>query len=186
MRLLAGAKFQEVPGNGWQPEVNPELRKLGLDLPSTPVILGGHPGDQGLGLLRDRRTTGAGPRDPAPVAAECLAVPTNDGLRPHQDQGGSPLRPDAREGHPKGSVQRRESGPRVAVGADRKLLAERQLDDGLALAASEEAERAAKHANDEGEQRPKRRRILAAGVVEWEPESRAAVDLSSMNEEAAS
>lgn len=69
---------------------------------------------------------------------------------------------------------------------DGELLAERQLDDGLALAASEEGDGAAKHANDDGEQRPKHRRILAPAGVEREPESRAAVALSSTDEEAGS
>jgi hypothetical protein len=61
------------------------------------------------------------------------------------------LRPDAKERGPEGSVQRRESRPWMPMHVDAELLTERQLDDSLALADSEEGEGAAKHANDEGE-----------------------------------
>ena len=72
----------------------------------------------------------------------------------------------------------------MPMDVDGKLLAERQLHDGLALATPKESEGAAQHASDEGEQRPKHRRILVASGVGWAPESRAAVALSSTNEDA--
>ncbi len=62
-----------------------------------------------------------------------LVAAAYDGLRSHQDESASPLRPDAREGNPEGPVQRGEPGPWVLVDVDGELLAEGQLDDGLVL-----------------------------------------------------
>jgi len=89
------------------------------------------------------------------------------------------MRPEASEGDPEGSIEWREVRSRMPVDVDGELLAEGQLHDGLALAAPGEGEGAAQHRGDEGEQRPKHRRILAAAGVEWQSESRVEAVLSS-------
>ena len=91
------------------------------------------------------------------------------------------MRPEAREGDPEGSVQRREPRPRMMMDVDGQLLAKRALHDGLILSTPEEGDRAAQ-IEDESEQRPEHHSILVAAEVEWEPESRATVDLSSTDE----
>jgi hypothetical protein len=71
----------------------------------------------------------------------------------------------------------------MAMNVDGELLAKRELDDGLILSASEKRDPAAYDRNNEGEQRPEHHPILLAAGVEWEPESRAMVDLSSTDAE---
>jgi hypothetical protein len=71
----------------------------------------------------------------------------------------------------------------VLVDVDGELLAEGQLHDGLVLAAPEQGESAPQHGKGKIEQCPDHRLILVPAAVEWEPESRAVVGLSSMDEE---
>jgi len=88
------------------------------------------------------------------------------------------MAPKPGEKDPEGSVEWREPGPRMAVNVDGQLLAKCQLHDGLVLASPEERNRATHHRSDESEQRPEHHSILLVAGVEWEPESRATVDLS--------
>jgi hypothetical protein len=110
-------------------------------------------------------------------------MPADHGLGAHHHESASPARPQAREGDPEGAIEGGEPWPAVSMGVDRELLTEGQLDDGLALAAPDEGQGAAQYGSDEAEQRPKHRPILIAAGAEWEPESRAAVGLSSTDSE---
>ena len=182
MRVPAGIDLRQVSGDRCQSEVNSEFRQLGLDLSSTPAVLGCHPIDQDLRFFWNRRPTGSWLGDPSPVAAERPAVPADDRLRPNHHESASPTGPIPGEGDPKGSVQRREPQPRMAMDVDGQLLAKRKLDDGLVLSTPEEGDCAAQHRSDESEQRPEHHPILLAAGAEREPESRETVGLSSTDE----
>src|SRR5262249_42819949 len=93
-----------------------------------------------------------------------------------------PMRPPPGESDPEGSVQWREPRARMTVNVDGQLLAECQLYDRLVLATSEKSDRAAHDRCDESQERPEHHPILIAVGIEWEPESRAMVDLSSADE----
>jgi len=93
-------------------------------------------------------------------------MPANHGVRSNHDERAAPLWPEAGERHPERPIERRETGPRALVDVDGELLAERQLHEGLVLAASKERERTSKRAGEKREPRAEHRRILAAAGME--------------------
>jgi hypothetical protein len=137
-----------------------ELRQLGLDLPSSPVILGRHPNDECLDVFRDRRSPGSGHGDRTPVAAKSLAVPADHRLWLNDEEGAPPSRPEPGKGDPEGTIQRRETRSRMSMREDRELLAQRELDDRLVLAAPEQSEDAPKNRDRESHYGPPHSRIL--------------------------
>ena len=163
--------------------LNPELRQLGLDLPSAPTILGCHPDDQSPGLLRHGRSARSGPRDPAPVASESLAMPPDHGLRLDDDESASPLRPEMGEGDPEHSIQSREARPWMSVGVHRELLSERELDDRLLLPISEQGDDAVENRDRERCCGPHARRILLESKAQRKAESDPALRLPSVDEQ---
>jgi hypothetical protein len=62
--------------------------------------------------------------------------------------------------HPEGTIQRREMRSPTSMREDRELLAQRELDDGLVLAAPEQSEDAPKNRDRESRYGPHRSRIL--------------------------
>ena len=95
-------------------------------------------------------------------------MPTDDRFRPNQNESASPTGPEPREGDPEASIQWREPRPRMPMDVDRKLLAKRELDDGLILSTPEEGNRAAHDRRGESEQRSEHHSILLAAGLEWE------------------
>ncbi len=134
-----GLGLGEVTGDRGEPHPDSELRQLGLDLPGTPAVLGGHANDESLGLLRDGWPSGARGRDRAPVGSEAALVPADHCLGLNDDQDALPAGPESRESDPEGSINRRDPRPRMAASVDRELLAQGELDNGLIPAAAEQS-----------------------------------------------
>ncbi len=68
-------------------------------------ILARHASNQRADLGVDLRAAGLpGSRLPSPVELEALFVPANDGFGLHDDEDGSPIRPESRQPHPENSI----------------------------------------------------------------------------------
>src|SRR5712692_6386903 len=87
-------------------------------------VLLGHPMNQPDELGTDARPT---PGLPSPEVPESPAVPSEDGLRPDQDNGRAPLLPDLRQAHPEGPVGPAKPGPRRLVAENGELLPEGEI-----------------------------------------------------------
>lgn len=70
-------------------------------------------------------------------------MPAGHSVGLHDGQRLLPSRPQVDEGDPESAIQRRQSGTALAPSVDLELLAERELDEGLILAASQQREDAA-------------------------------------------
>ena len=80
-----------------------------------------------------------------PAAAEPIAMPSDDGVRLHDDQGGAPVPPTSRESQPKESVACPEAASRRSV-EGRQLLPQRQVfQDQFPMAAERQRECADDH-----------------------------------------
>src|SRR4029453_15139989 len=76
-----------------------------------------------------------------------------------------------REGDPEGAIKGRETRSGGAGGQGRELVAQRELDDRLVLAAPEECHEAPEDRDRESRCRPHRGRILLESRPRREPES---------------
>ena len=106
-------------------------------------------------------------------------MPADHGLWLNDDESALPSRPEPREGDPEGAIQQREMRSRMSMHEDRELLAQRELDDGLVLAAPEQSEDAPKDRDRESRYSPHRCRILLECRSRREAESRLALRLPS-------
>ena len=105
-----------------------ELLDLAVDARRAPGrILGGHPANEGPDLGRCARSSSAGPRLPAPVPPEPLAMPADDGLGLDDGERFPPSRPAAAQGKPEESIGRAETRSRLLPSEDSKLLSEREV-----------------------------------------------------------
>jgi len=85
----------------------------------------------------------------SPIETKTFAVPANHGAWLDDYQGVFPARPEPEECNPERAIERAERGSRLFVSVCRELLAQRQLDDCLFVAASEEGESAVKKSHRE-------------------------------------
>ena len=142
LRWLA-APLRHQPRHGALGHVEAELRELAMDSWGAPErVRGGHASDQGLDLGVDRRSTRrAGRAELGPVLAEATPLPSQDGVRRHDDQSLPPAGPDSGQPDPQEAIHRAQSGPGHRSLVDGELLAQGQVLEGeLAVAAEEERE----------------------------------------------
>ena len=74
-------------------------------------IFAAQPGDQFARLAIDTRATTTRSGLPTPVSPKAFAVPSEHRLRPHDDQCGSPARPDLGEANPEHPVAPGQADP---------------------------------------------------------------------------
>src|SRR5436190_6004198 len=110
-------------------DLNAQLAQLAVDARSAPErIRGGDLHHERPNSRSRARAPGAAPRRaPCPLAAEPLAMPTHDGVRVHDDQGGAPILPRVGEQHPKQSISVAELGTPHGALEHGQLLTECQI-----------------------------------------------------------
>ncbi len=91
--------FDHVLGHRSFGHVMPEQRQFGYDPRCAPGrVLLGHAANQVTDFAPDRRASGfAGPRLRPPIQFEALVMPPDDRFGLDEDQGRSPVWPEARE-----------------------------------------------------------------------------------------
>ncbi len=104
-----------------------KLKKLAMDAGRTPPIAR-HTDDE-ITDLAGNTGTSCCPRlrYPGPVSAETPTVPSDHGLRLHDDQTRGPTRPSGSEAHPEASVAVVERRPRTITSEGSHLLAQGQI-----------------------------------------------------------
>lgn len=120
--------------------VDPEFQQLAMDAGSAPQGIGlRHRADQRADGRRYGRSTETATALPRPPEAERATVPGNNGLWPHDDDCGSPLRPDLRQPDPQEPVGLGQVDPATARSLeDVKLVSQ---DEDLELQRPSRAQR---------------------------------------------
>ncbi len=109
-------------------DLEAELQDLAVDARRTPRrVLGGHPANEDSDLGCCARSSSAGPRLPAPVPPEALAMPADDGLGLDDGERLLPSRPAAAQDNPEDAIGRAETRPRLLPLEDSELLSEREV-----------------------------------------------------------
>ena len=124
-------------------DIEAEAEQFTVDAGRAPVVLGGHPPDEGADLGWQRRAARApsAPGQPAPVGPEPSAAPPHDGVWLDDGEALSPAAPEAAQQDPEDSVGGPNDGA-LSTGEGRELLAEGQvLEDEVAPGAQSRAER---------------------------------------------
>ena len=114
-----------------------------MDSRSTPQgICGGHAGDQSLDVGVDAWATSERPaRELRPIVTEATALPAQDGIRGHHDEGVLPASPDPRQADPQKAISSAQSRPDHCSLVDGELVALGQVLKGkLAVAGEHEGE----------------------------------------------
>ena len=97
---------------------NTQLEQLAVYAGRAPAWIGKtHLADQISDLLGHRRSAVRKPALPSPVEAKALAVPSDDGLRFHDQEGRAPTKPKAGKPYPERTVCRTQFEPTVSVSA---------------------------------------------------------------------
>jgi len=106
-----------------------EERELGLDARRAPQrILTGHAFDQPSDVGFDLRSADlAGSRLPPPDQFEALAMPSNYGVGLHNDQSGTPPRPEFRQRDPEDSITPAQARGFRLLLQNRELLSKREI-----------------------------------------------------------
>ena len=146
--------FWEISSDRGNPNEDPELLELRLNLPGAPAVLVGESLNECSHLGRNRRPTRAGLRDRAPVEPESSAMPSGHGVGLDDDDDVLPSRPDPRQQHPEASIGWCDAGSASLLGEGRELLAEGKFDDRLLASASKEGRDTSKGDRREFEQLP--------------------------------
>ena len=99
-------RLDHVLRNGGLADIDPELQELAMDTGSAPEWVGhGYLTNQFSNFTRHRWSSRPSISAlPSPVQPEPLLVPADDGLRLDDEEGSTPLRPDAAEDIPEGSI----------------------------------------------------------------------------------
>ncbi len=91
-------------------------------------VLAGHALDQPLDLDFDLGSADlAGSRLTSPIQLESLPMPTNHGVRLHDEQNGLPIRPDLRQKRPEDPITPSQPGGFRLLQQNRELLAQREI-----------------------------------------------------------
>jgi hypothetical protein len=116
-----------VLGDGCLRHLNTELQKFPMNARSSPArVREAHVPDEIANFRRYRRATFATPTLPSPIEAKSLAMPSDNRLRFHDQQGRSPAAPELREPDPQDSVRKAETEPVTTARTlqDQELMAE--------------------------------------------------------------
>ena len=122
--IAATSKSSQVPGDRAFRDDKAELQQFAVNLRCSPgTIFSSQAADQASDLLRDFGPPATRPRPPAPVKAEARAMPADNGLGLHDQQGVFPSRPDPPEPYPEEAVQSLHCRSLLFAFKDSELLA---------------------------------------------------------------
>lgn len=123
--IAATPRMSQIPGYGALRDPEADLQELAMDLRSAPGrILHCQPTNQVSDLLAHFWSAAGWARSPSPEQAEACPMPTDHGLRFHDNQHIRPSRPDLLQGGPEQTIQAVQCRPRPFPFEDSNLLPE--------------------------------------------------------------
>ena len=138
-RVATAPNSSQIPGHTPLGDDEAELQKSAMDLGRSPIrVLCCQAPDQTADFIGDLGPAATRAGTPMPVEPENGAVPADDGLGLHHDEGVGPAGPKAAAGRPEESVRRVQYWPRPFPFEDRDLLSEGEDFQGRVASSTEE------------------------------------------------
>ncbi len=153
--IMARISLREISRDSREADRDPKFFEFSLNLSGAPVVLVRKPTNEGLHLHRNGRSTGSVLRNRSPVQPESLAMPSDHGFGPNDDQGLFPSRPELRQKDPEAPVGRSDPGSASPLCERGELLTKGEFNDHLLVSASKESRNTAKEDRQEFEQVPR-------------------------------